>query len=223
MDFTPDKIARMMDFSVVGADHNIDDVRFMAEQARKYNPVAVFALGGWTSTLADMLADKPDIVIGGVVGFPSGGDTTGSKVFQAKELIAAGCSELDMVVNIGKLRSEMHDDVAEDISAVVGAAQGRDVKVILECVHLSDEQIRMGCRLCVEAGAKYVKTGTGWADCSRIGEYVSLMHSCLGDSIGIKAAGGVRDLDTLTDLYHRGARRFGVGVKSAINILEQCK
>ena len=222
MNFTQTEVARMMDFSAVHAECDLNDIRFMVEKAKQYKPFAIFALPAWTSVLIDMLGDTSDTKIGGVVGFPSGGDTTTSKVVQAKELIAMGCAELDMVINIGKLRSGLSDEVAQDIRAVVGAAGSRPVKVIFECGHLSDEQIRCACELSVRAGVGYVKTGTGWADCTRIQEYVSLMHSCVGDSIGIKAAGGIRDLEMLIDLYQRGARRFGVGINSAVAILEQC-
>ena len=88
---------------------------------------------------------------------------------------------------------------------------------------LSDDQIQAACRASAQAGASFVKTGTGWADCSNIAHAVSLMYDAVGDHLGIKAAGGIRDLETLTDLYHRGARRFGVGVDSAIKILQQCE
>ncbi len=105
---------------------------------------------------------------------------------------------------------------------MVQAANEPPVKVIFECGHLSDDQIREACHLSARAGARFVKTGTGWADSSNIAHAISLMHDCVGHSLSIKAAGGIRDLETLTDLYERGARRFGVGVDSAIRILEQC-
>ena len=222
MDFTQAEVAQMMDFSAVRADSNLDDICFMAETARKYAPIAVFALPAWTSMLRDMIADTPETIIGGVVGFPSGGDTTASKVFQARELIDMGCGELDMVLNIGKLRSGLSEEVEQDIRAVVEAAAPKPVKVIFECSYLSDEQICCACELSARAGVSYVKTGTGWADCKRIREYVSLMHSCVGDSVAIKAAGGIRNLETLIDLYQRGVRRFGVGTSSAVGILERC-
>lgn len=220
MDFTREQAAQMMDFSAVQAQSDMQDIQLMVDKAIEYKPIAVFALPGWTSLLKEKLRDHPEIAIGGVVGFPSGGDTTESKIFQADELIKAGCSELDMVINIGKLRSQLYDEVEQDISAVVRAAKGKPVKVIFECTHLSDEQIRRACRLCIDAGASYVKTGTGWTDCTRIADYISIMKSCVGDRIKIKAAGGIRDLDTFVDLYNRGARRFGVGAKSAITILQ---
>jgi deoxyribose-phosphate aldolase len=222
MSFSQKQVARMMDFSAVRADHNAQDIQNLADSARAYGAIAVFALPGWTPTLIDMLTDDPHIAVGGVVGFPSGGESTASKAFQAQELIAMGCSELDMVVNVGRLRSQQYRYVEDDIGAVVAAADEKEVKVILECGLLSNDQIRHGCEACIRAGARFVKTGTGWADCSRIAECVSLMHACGGDAIGIKAAGGIRDLATLVDLYKRGARRFGVGVGSAVHILQQC-
>jgi deoxyribose-phosphate aldolase len=212
----------MMDFSAVRAQSDIHDITRMAEGARDHHPVAVFALPAWTPLLRELLKDLPEIALGGVVGFPSGGDSTASKVFQARELAAMGCEELDMVINVGKVRSGHYGEVEQDIRAVVEAAGNRPVKVILECAYLTDDQIRGACQLSASAGARYVKTGTGWADCSNIAHYISLMQACVGDRLGIKAAGGIRDLDTLIDLYEQGARRFGVGVESAIKILEQC-
>ena len=222
MPFTKQQLADMMDFSAVRAEMDIHDIKRMAEAARVYSPMAVFVLPAWTSVLRDMLLDRPDVAIGGVVGFPSGGDTTDAKVFQAREHLDVGCRELDMVINVGKLRSGHLEEVEQDIRAVVQASGDTPVKVIFECGHLTDDQIRAACHASARAGARYVKTGTGWADCSNIAHAVSLMHACVGDSLGIKAAGGIRDLATLTDLYERGARRFGVGVDSAIKILEQC-
>ena len=222
MRFNPQQLARMMDFSAVRAESDFNDMQRMAEAARVYHPIAVFSLPAWTPVLQDLLSDRPDIALGGVVGFPSGGDTTGSKMYQARQLLDMGCQELDMVINIGKLRSGFLDEVEQDIRAVVQAVNDTPVKVIFECGHLSDDQIREACHLSARAGARFVKTGTGWADSSNIAHHISLMHDCVGHSLGIKAAGGIRDLETLTDLYERGARRFGVGVDSAIRILEQC-
>ena len=222
MHFNTQQPARMMDFSAVRADSDIHAIKRMANAARVHRPIAVFALPAWTPALRELLSDSPDVAIGGVVGFPSGGDSTASKVFQAGQLLDMGCAELDMVINIGKLRSGLFDEVEQDIRSVVQAAQDNPVKVIFECSHLSDDQIREACHASARAGARFVKTGTGWADSSNIAHHISLMQAYVGDRMGIKAAGGIRDLDTLTDLYVRGARRFGVGVDSAVKILQQC-
>jgi deoxyribose-phosphate aldolase len=220
--FNRQQLAQMMDFSAVRAESDLSDIERMADVARAHQPKAVFALPAWTPVLRDLLKDEPGIAIGGVVGFPSGGDTTESKVFQAQSLLAMGCGELDMVINIGKLRSGMLEAVKQDIHAVVQVSDETPVKVIFECGHLSDGQIREACHASERAGARFVKTGTGWADSSNIAHAISLMHACVGDRLGVKAAGGIRDLETLVDLYERGARRFGVGVDSAVKILDQC-
>jgi len=190
MHFNRQELARMLDFSAVRAESDFEDIKRMAEGAKVYHPVAVFALPAWTPVLCDMLGDRLDIAIGGVVGFPSGGDTTESKVFQARELLAMGCQELDMVINIGKLRSELLEEVEQDIHAVVQAAHDVPVKVILECAHLSDPQIREACLVSARAGARFVKTGTGWADCTDIARYVSLMHACVGEVWALRRPGG---------------------------------
>jgi deoxyribose-phosphate aldolase len=160
---TVSQIARMIDLSAVRAESDVAEVRALAECARKHQCMAAFALPSQTPLLVDLLADEPAIAVGGVVGFPSGGVTTSIKAAEARELLAMGCNELDMVVNIGMLRSGRDEQVRADIRAVVEAGGGAPVKVILECHHLTDEQIRKGCELSVAAGAAYVKTGTGWA------------------------------------------------------------
>jgi deoxyribose-phosphate aldolase len=168
-----------------------------------------------------LLIEGPDIQIVGAVGFPSGGNTTRIKVAEAKELLEMGCSELDMVINVGLLRSGTYQHVLDDMRAVVDVADGAPVKAILECHYLSNEQIRRGCELCIKAGASYVKTSTGWAPTGATLENVALIKSCVGDAIAIKAAGGIRDLDTLLEMYRLGARRFGIGLSSAMGILEE--
>jgi deoxyribose-phosphate aldolase len=126
-----------------------------------------------------------------------------------------------MVINISELIAGRTDKVLDDIRAVVDACNGIPLKVILECHYLTEAQILKGCDLCIEAGANWVKTGTGWAKTGATIENISLIKAHVGDAIGVKAAGGVRDLETLLGMYLRGARRFGVGLKSGIKILEQ--
>ena len=222
MKLTRHDIARMMDVSVLSADTTEQDVQDLVVFAKKYQCIAVFTLPGQVPLVTKLLANESNIGIGGAVGFPSGGETTTSKVAETKELIQLGCTEIDMVINIGMLCSGRYQYVGEEINAVVEAANGLPVKVILECHYLSDNEIRKGCELCVEANVAFVKTGTGWAPSGATPENIALMKSCVGETIGVKAAGGVRDLETLVELYRRGARRFGLGLKSAINIFDEC-
>jgi deoxyribose-phosphate aldolase len=215
-------LARMVDLTAVRAEDDETLVRALSKAAREYQPMCVCALPGHTPLLRDLLADEPDIHIVGAVGFPSGGNTTAVKLAEAQELLGMGCSELDMVINIGLLRSGSHQRVLDDIRSVVDVAGNAPVKVILECHYLSDDQIRVGCELCIQAGASFVKTSTGWAPSSATLENVALIKSCVGDAIAIKAAGGIRSLDTVMEMYRLGARRFGIGLSSAIQIFEEC-
>ena len=131
-----------------------------------------------------------------------------------------GCGELDMVNNLAWLKAGKQDLYVRDVRAVVGAANGRPVKVILECHWLTEEEIVRACGWCVEAGAAWVKTGTGWAPTGATLENVSLMKRTVGSRCQVKAAGGVRDLATLLAMYDRGVRRFGIGGRTAQAILE---
>lgn len=223
MKCTVQALARMIDLTAVRPDSDETEVRALAEAAKKYQPICVCTLPSYTPLIRELLADEPNIGIVGAVGFPSGGNTTATKVAEARELLEMGCSELDMVINIGLLRSEQCERVLEDIRGVVDVADQTPVKVILECHYLSDDQIRQGCELCIEAGASFVKTGTGWAPTGATLENVALIKSYVGEAIAIKAAGGVRGLERVMELYRLGARRFGVGLNSAIQIFEECE
>jgi deoxyribose-phosphate aldolase len=217
------EIARMIDVSAVKAEDSEDDVRRMVETARGFGCVAVIPLPAMTALAVRLLEGDPRIAVGGVAGFPSGGETTATKVFQAREMIEAGCTEIDMVLNVGLLRSGRHAAVTEDIRAVVQACGPVPVKVILECHHLDEGQLLAGCDCAVEAGAAWVKTSTGWPPTGATPQNISLMKARVGERIGVKAAGGIRDLATLVELYRRGARRFGLGWRTATGILKEAQ
>ncbi len=127
-----------------------------------------------------------------------------------------------MTINIGMLRSGRKEFVSDDIRAVVNAANRVPVRVILENHYLTNDEIKTGCELCIKAGAAFVKTGTGWATTDVTPENITLIKSYVGDACGIKAAGGIRDLQTLLKLYELGATRFGISAKSAEKILNEC-
>ena len=217
-DFT--SIARMIDLSAVQPDCSEADVRAVAAMCRKHNFICAFALPSFTPLLVELLKDRPDIHIGGTVGFPGGGTTTRSKVAEARELLEMGCNEIDMVINIGWVKSGKWADVAADIRAVVAAAGQTPVKVILECHYLTTEEIRQACEACATSGVAFVKTGTGWAPTGATLENVALMKQTVGNRCQVKAAGGVRDLATLMAMVERGVTRFGIGVKTAKTIFE---
>ncbi|MDD2600456.1 MAG: deoxyribose-phosphate aldolase [Kiritimatiellae bacterium] len=217
---TPQEIAAMIDLSAVRAESTLDDLRACAELAIAYGCIAVFALPAHTPYLINLLAGSQTFV-GGVVGFPGGAETTATKAATAAELLAMGCKEIDMVNNIAWLKANEKQHYINDVHAVVEAASGKPVKVILECHWLSDQEIVSACEWCVEAGASWVKTGTGWAPTGATLENTALIKQSVGERCQVKAAGGVRDLQTLLAMYDVGVRRFGIGVRTAAAILDQ--
>ena len=220
MEFTLEEVARMVDLSAVRADSDEAEVRALAEAAREYRCMCVETLPAFTPLISALLADEQEIRIGGNVGFPSGGTTSRMKIAEAKELLSMGCQELDMVISIGQLRSGQYQHVLDDIRGVVDTAGDVPVKVILECHYLSVDEIRRGCEVSIEAGAAFVKTGTGWTPSGATLENIALIKSFVGDAIAIKAAGGIRGPETLKEMYRRGARRFGIGLRTSSLVLE---
>ena len=222
MGFSMRELASMVDISAVRAESDETEIRAMVEFAREYQCLCAFTLPCHVPLVTELLADEPSIMIGGVVGFPSGGVSSKTKMVEAGELICLGCNELDMVINLGLLLSGQYQRVEDDIRRVVDVAEEVPVKVVLECHYLSEDDIRKGCDLSINGGASFVKTGTGWAPTGATIENVGLIKSHVGDAIGIKAAGGLSDLDTLCEMNRIGAQRFGLGLKNAAGIFEQC-
>lgn len=214
-------LPRMIDISVVRTDVTLKEVYNVIEVAKKYKFICVFAMPSYTPLVIDSLKNEPDISVGGVVGFPSGADTTSVKVAQTKELVEMGCDEIDMVINVGKLMSKAYEDVKQDIEAVVATAAGKPVKAILEISYLSDDEIIKGSLIAVEAGVTFVKTGTGWGSKPTTADTIKLIKNTIGDQAYIKAAGGARTLDAVLDMKNEGCTRFGIGVNSALSILEE--
>ncbi|MCW2840857.1 MAG: deoC [Aeromicrobium sp.] len=157
-----------------------------------------------------------DVAVCAVIGFPHGTTTTRTKVAEATEALDDGASELDMVVNIGRLRSGLIDDVEDDIRAVVMAAGEHVVKVILETAFLSDDEIVAGCQAAERAGAAFVKTSTGFAGGGATVEHLRLMRAAVSDAVQVKASGGVRGLDTLLEMRDLGVTRFGTSATATI-------
>lgn len=220
--FLPEeRLAQMIDVSAVRADSDLRDVRNVAKLATERCCIAAFSLPSFCETLVELLSHFPDVRVGGVVGFPGGGETTAMKSAQARELIALGCSEIDMVINIGKMLSGDLRYVENDVASVKQTVGDIPLKVILECHYFDMDQIREAAECCVRAGADWVKTGTGWAATPTTLEQVRLLKQTVGDDARVKAAGGVRNLDTLLAMHQLGAERFGIGYKTASAIFEE--
>ncbi len=218
MGITKLELARMVDISAVKAGSNLDDVEAIVKAAKIHQFIAIFPLPSLAARAKQLLGDYEDIILGGTVGFPSGSSATRVKVFEAKDLIEIGCNELDMVIDVGKLRSKLYDEVASDIQEVVATAGNIPVKVILEVSLLSKNEIMDGARIVRDSGASFVKTGTGWSGATTF-EHISIIKQAIGESLKIKVAGGVRNLDTLLKIHDMGVSRFGLGYHTALEIM----
>lgn len=208
----------MIDLSCVQASSTLEEMQDAVALARQYEVAALFVLPAHVPYMMELVGTDR-ITVGATVGFPDGAATTAGKATETAEQLAMGCGEFDMVNNIAWLKAGKDDLYLSDVKAVVDSAEGRPVKVILECHHLSEEEIVRACELCVQAGAAFVKTGTGWAPTGATLENVKLMKQTVGDRCQVKAAGGVRGLETLLAMHRLGATRFGIGVGSARKIL----
>lgn len=215
-------IAKMIDLSCVRTVSSQDDIEEMVQVARKYGFGQVSVLQCFIPYTRLLLKGSPEVRVVGNVSFPSGSDSTSIKVAQAREMVAAGCDEIDMVINIGKLRSGLVAEVQADVQAVVDTVRPIPLKVIIEIMCLTGEETRQACEICLNTGAAFVKTGTGWAERGTTLEDVRLVKSFVGDRVRIKASGGIRSLDMLVEMYKAGARRFGINLKSSIGIVEEC-
>ncbi|OGO61810.1 MAG: deoxyribose-phosphate aldolase [Chloroflexi bacterium RBG_19FT_COMBO_49_13] len=212
----------MIDLSCVRTYSSKADIETMVQAACKYGFGHVSVLQCFITYTRQLLEGAPGVFLVGNVSFPTGSDSTSLKIAQAKELVAAGCDEIDMVMNIGKLRSGDLAEVEQDVRAVITTVKPLPVKVIIEIMVLTADETAQACEICLRAGAAFVKTGTGWAERGTTVQDVRLVKSMVGDHIQIKASGGIRSLDTLLKMYAAGARRFGVTLKSGIQIVEEC-
>jgi deoxyribose-phosphate aldolase len=216
---TANDIARLTDISAVRTHYGEAEIRDMVEQARRYGFYAVHVLPCWMSFLRGLLAGSPEILAGGPVGFPGGGHRTDIKVAEARALVADGVQEMDMMMNVGKLRSGERRYVEGEIRAIVGAAGEVPVKVIIEAPLLTDDQIKVACDLCIRGGAVFVKTSTGWLPNGSTLEMIRLITSHVGQAIKVKAAGGIRDVRTVVEMRRLGVARFGINLETAVQLV----
>jgi deoxyribose-phosphate aldolase len=209
------KIAKTIDHSLLKPEMTRDEVRQGCEIAKKYDVASVCCKPSDVAFCAEILKGT-DVEVGTVVGFPHGSSTTDTKVFETKKAIADGATEIDMVLNIGQLKSGLYDAVKADIAAVVAAAGGKMVKVILENAYLTDEEKITACKLCEAAGAHYVKTSSGYAPTGATVADVKLMRAAVSPAVKVKSAGGVRTLDALIEMLDAGVERSGATTTSTM-------
>jgi deoxyribose-phosphate aldolase len=214
-------IARLTDISAVRTPHGEAEIREMVESARRHCFYAVHVLPCWVGFLRELLAGSPEVLAGAPVGFPAGAHRTDIKAAEARALVADGVQEMDMMLNVGKLRSGDRGYVLQDIRAVVQAAGAVPVKVIIEAPLLADDQIRLACDLCIQGGAAFVKTSTGWLPGGSSLPMLRLITGHVGQAIQVKAAGGIRDVQTVVEMRRLGVARFGINLHTAVQIVTQ--
>ena len=186
------------------------------ELAKRYQVVCVSIKPCCIPLAAEVLRGS-GVHVGATVGFPHGVNTTAVKVFEAQDAIANGANELDMVINVGELRSGHIDYVRNDIRGVVEAAKGKAVvKVIIEIAYLTDEEKALACKLVEEAGADYVKNSSGYAPSGYTIEALKLMRASVGPNVQVKASAGVRSLDAALAVIDVGCTRIGTIATAAI-------
>lgn len=199
---------KMIDHTVLKADTPLETVKRICDEAMEYGFASVCINPCHVAYCADYLKDS-DVNVCTVIGFPLGANTSAVKAFETKDAIANGADEIDMVTNIGALKDKNYDLVRDDVKAVVEAANGTLVKVILETCLLTEDEIKKACELCVEAKADYVKTSTGFSTRGATIEDVRIMKEAVHGKAKVKAAGGVRTPEDMVKIVAAGADRIG--------------
>lgn len=211
-------IAGYIDHTVLAADATKERIESLCREAAEYGFASVCVNSCWVP-LASRLLEGSSSKVCTVVGFPLGAMESSAKAFEARNAVEGGADEIDMVINVGFLKSGMIDAVLEDIKAVRKACEGHTLKVIIETCLLSDEEKRIACELSEKAGADYVKTSTGFSTGGATVEDVRLMRSVVGDRLGVKASGGIRDYKTALAMIEAGASR--IGASAGVRIVKE--
>lgn len=212
---TGGQLARYIDHTLLAPTATRADIVKVSEEARRYGFASVCVNSTWIGLVTRML-DGSRVMPICVVGFPLGAMATPAKAAETRQAIADGAQEIDMVIDIGALKGGDHDRVFDDIRAVVDAAQGRPVKVILETTLLSRDEKIVGCAISKSAGAQFVKTSTGFAGGGATAADVALMRAVVGPDMGVKASGGVRTAEDARAMIAAGADRLGASASVAI-------
>ena len=213
------ELAKMIDYTLLNPSATRDQVERLCDEARSYGVYAVCVNSSWVS-LAVYALRGTDVKVCSTVGFPLGTSLPAVKAFEAQTVLSLGAAEVDMVMNVGALKSRDLATVREDIERVVKACKQAPVKVIIETGYLSDEEKVQACKLAQEAGAAFVKTSTGFGSGGATVTDVMLMRRTIGEGFGVKAAGGIRTYKDCVAMIEAGANR--IGTSNAIQILKEC-
>lgn len=210
------ELNRMIDHTILKPEATEAAVQKIIDEAKEYNFFSVCINPCWVAFASEQLADT-DVAVCTVIGFPLGANTPEVKAYEAADAIKNGANEVDMVINIGALKSQQYDYVRQDIQGVVDAAKGKAlVKVIIETALLTDEEKVKACELAKEAGADFVKTSTGFSTGGAKVADIRLMRETVGPDMGVKASGGVHNAEEALAMIETGATRIGASTGVAI-------
>ncbi|WP_139902458.1 deoxyribose-phosphate aldolase [Clostridium thermarum] len=209
-------LAKYIDHTILKPEATEEAVIKLCKEAKEYGFASVCVNPYYASLAAKELMDS-DVKVCVVVGFPLGANTKEVKAFETNQAIEHGAEEIDMVINIGALKDKKYDVVKADIEAVVNAANKRaKVKVIIETCLLTDEEKVQVCAIAKTAGADFVKTSTGFSSGGATAADVALMRKTVGQDMGVKASGGIRDYKTAMEMINAGANRLGLSAGIAV-------
>ncbi|HEL2383575.1 TPA: deoxyribose-phosphate aldolase [Streptococcus suis] len=209
------KLNKYIDHTILKPETTKEQVAQILAEAKEYDFASVCVNPTWVAYAAQELKDS-DVKVCTVIGFPLGANTPAVKAFETKDAIENGADEIDMVINIGALKSKNDELVLEDIKAVVEASGEKLVKVIIETCLLTEEEKVKACQLSKEAGADFVKTSTGFSTGGATVEDVALMRKTVGPDMGVKASGGARSYEDAIAFIEAGATRIGASSGVAI-------
>ena len=212
---TPNQIASYIDHTLLRADATAADITKLCSEAREYSFYCVCVNSSWVR-LARGLLEASSVKVASAAGFPLGAASTAAKCFETKSAVDDGAQEIDVVLNVGRLKQQDNAYILRELREIVGAAAGHTVKVILEtCLLTRDEKVR-ACLLVVDSGAHFVKTSTGFGSAGATVEDVALLRKTVGPEFGVKASGGIRDAKTALAMIEAGASRIGTSAGVAI-------
>lgn len=206
---------KLFDHTILKADATKAEVAKICEEAKEYQFMSVCVNSCYTAFAAQQLADSK-VKVCTVVGFPLGQMSTRAKAAETKIAVEEGADEIDMVINVGALKSREYDIVLKDIKEVKDACGQALLKVIIETCLLTEEEKEKACLLAKEAGADFVKTSTGFSTGGATAKDVALMRKTVGEDMGVKASGGIRSRETAEEMVNAGASRMGTSATVAI-------
>ena len=211
------EVAKLIDHTLLKATATPEQIARLCEEAAKYHFASVCVNPCNVAQCARLLAGT-GVAVCTVIGFPLGANTPQTKAFETREAVASGATEVDTVINVGALKAGNRDTVYDDIKAVVGAANGARVKVILETCYLTDEEKALACQVATQAGANFVKTSTGFGPAGATAHDVALMKASIGPGMEVKASGGIHSYEDAMSMVEAGATR--IGASAGIQIVE---